>query len=50
MVYPSKSSRNKFKALMKDSSDFQQFVNTFECKMCALMVENRRPEYFPPFE
>ena len=29
--------------------EFQQFGETFDCVACALMVENKRPEYFPPF-
>ena len=50
IVYPSKAARNKYRDQLRDSPDFKAYLETFECKMCALMVENRRPEFFPPFD
>ena len=50
LVYPSRAARNKYRNTLIGSDDFEDYLSTFECKMCALMVENRRPEYFPPFE
>merc|ERR1719499_382437 len=50
IVYPTRSARQRFMKSLRKDVDLEEFVDTFECKMCATMIENKRPEYFPPFE
>merc|ERR1711988_1316166 len=47
--YKSRAARQRAIEEAGQFREFQQFGQTFDCVACALMVENRRPEYFPPF-
>ena len=49
-VYKSMNALNKDRIAMKENSDFEKFIGTFDCIMCATMIEQSRPEYFPPFD
>ena len=50
IVYKSKAARRRAQTESRVSDDFNRFLGTFDCVMCALMKEQRRPEYFPPFD
>ena len=47
--YSSRAARTVAIAEAAQFPEFAQFADTFDCVACALMVENERPEYFPPF-
>ena len=47
--YSSRAARTVAIAEAAQFPEFAQFADTFDCVACALMVENQRPEYFPPF-
>ena len=49
-VYKSMNALNKDRIAMRGSTDFDKFMGTFDCIMCATMIEQSRPEYFPPFD
>jgi len=50
IVYKSQAARTRYQAELNQSPGFEEYLDTFECIMCALMTEQRRSEYFPPFD
>ena len=47
--YKTKAARQRAIQEARQFPVFDQFGQTFTCVACALMVENTRPEYYPPF-
>ena len=47
--YKSRAARQRAIQEARQFPVFDQFGQTFNCVACALMVENTRPEYYPPF-
>jgi len=47
--YKSRTARDRAVMQARQFPEFQQFGQTFDCVACAVMVENKRPEYYPPF-
>jgi len=47
--YKSRAARQRAITQARQFPVFDQFGQTFQCVACALMVENTRPEYYPPF-
>jgi len=47
--YKSRAARQRAIQEARQFPVFDEFGQTFDCVACALMVENQRPEYYPPF-
>ena len=47
--YSSRAARQRALTEARQFPQFSQLAETFSCVACALMDDNTRPEYFPPF-
>ena len=48
--YRSKGARERALREARQFPEFSLLAETFSCVACALMDDNTRPEYFPPFQ
>jgi len=47
--YKSRAARQRAIYEAQQFPEFEMLSDTFDCVACALMTENTRPEYYPPF-
>ena len=49
VTYKSRIARHRALEQVRQFPEFEQLSDTFDCVACAVMTENTRPEYYPPF-